>query len=319
MKPELEPLDLSAVRTAPSAQIPRRVAAADAARPWRPGGSFAAFLERLPGMLAAADLKTVIAAVAEAAGSDRPVVFAMGAHVVKVGLGPIVIDLMERRVITGVAMNGAGIIHDVEMAMSGRTSEDVGPALNEGSFGMAAETSGFLNRALAAAPDPGAGLGRIIGEAVQTAGFPGAGRSILAAGARLGLPVSVHVAIGTDVIHMHPGFDAARTGAASHADFRLLAAQIARLEGGVFINAGSAVVLPEVFLKALNVARNLGFRVDAFTAVNLDFVRHYRPMVNVVSRPTVRGGTGINLVGHHEIMLPLIAAGVIEALREAPG
>ncbi|RPJ74613.1 MAG: hypothetical protein EHM15_05050, partial [Desulfobacteraceae bacterium] len=143
--------------------------------------------------------------------------------------------------------------------------------------------------------------------------------SILAAGARLGIPVTVHVAIGTDILHMHPGFDAAKAGAASHLDFRLLAAQVARLEGGVFINAGSAVILPEVFLKAVGLARNLGFRLDAFTTVNLDFVRHYRPMMNVVSRPTARGGRGINLVGHHEIMLPLIAAGIIEALAEARG
>ncbi|MFO7708766.1 MAG: hypothetical protein R6V84_11380 [Desulfobacterales bacterium] len=319
MKPELEPLDLGAVKTVPMARRPRKVKAVDAARPWGRGGPFAGFLERLPGLLAAADLKAVVAAVARAARKGRPVIFAMGAHVIKVGLAPIVIDLMERRVITGVAMNGAGIIHDVEMAMSGRTSEDVGPALNEGTFGMTAETPAFLNEALAAAPHPGAGLGRAVGEAILAAGFPGKGISILAAGARLGLPVTVHVAIGTDVLHMHPGFDPARTGSASHADFRLLAAQVARLEGGVFIHAGSAVILPEVFLKALNVARNLGYRADAFTTVNLDFVRHYRPMVNVVSRPTARGGTGISLVGHHEIMLPLIAAGVIEALPEAFG
>lgn len=319
MMPELEPLELDAVRTAPTIRQPRKVEAADAARPWSRGGSFAGFLERLPGILAAADLKAVIAAIAGAAGSGKPVVFAMGAHVIKVGLGPIVVDLMQRRVITGVAMNGAGIIHDVEMAMSGRTSEDVGPALNDGTFGMAAEPSGFLNRALTAAPQPSTGLGRAIGEAVLAAGFSGTDRSILAAGARLGLPVTVHVAVGTDILHMHPGFDAARTGAASHVDFRLLAAQIAHLEGGVFINTGSAVILPEVFLKALNLARNLGFNVNDFTTVNLDFIRQYRPMVNVVSRPTARGGTGISLVGHHEIMLPLIAAGVIEAIGEPRG
>ncbi len=317
MKPDIDPLDLSAVRAVPMARRASKVDAADAARPWSPGGSFAGFLERLPGILAAADLKAVIAAISTAASSAKPVIFAMGAHVIKVGLGPIVVDLMERRVISGVAMNGAGIIHDLEMALHGRTSEDVGPALGDGTFGMAAETPGFLNRALAAAPPPPAGLGHLVGEAILAAGLPFAGQSILAAGARLGLPVTVHVAVGTDILHMHPGFDAARTGAASHVDFRLLAAQVARLEGGVFINAGSAVVLPEVFLKAVSVARNLGFRLDAFTTVNLDFVRHYRPMLNVVSRPTARGGKGISIVGHHEIMLPLIAAGVVEALQAA--
>ncbi len=319
MTPEPEPLDLSRVTTEPLARHPRKVGIAAAARPWARGGALADFLNKLPDILAASDLRAVIAAVAGAAAGEKPVIFAMGAHVIKVGLSPVVIDLMERRVVTGVAMNGAGIIHDVEIAMAGSTSEEVGPALDEGRFGMAAETTGFLNQVLAAAADAAAGLGRRVGEAVLAADFPHADLSILAAGARLGIPVTVHVAIGTDILHRPPGFDAAKAGAASHLDFRLLAAQVARLEGGVFINAGSAVILPEVFLKAVGLARNLGFRLDAFTTVNLDFVRHYRPMMNVVSRPTARGGRGINLVGHHEIMLPLIAAGIIEALAEARG
>ncbi len=310
-RPEIEPIDLRRVRTYPLAERASKVDTTGFAAVWTRGGSFSAFLEGLPAVQAAADLKTAIAAVAEAGRARKPVIFGMGAHVIKVGLGPVVIDLMARGVITGVAMNGAGIVHDTEVAMVGRTSEDVGRSLEDGSFGMAEETAGFLSRAVASGDD---GLGRRVGRAILAARLPFAAKSILAAGRRLGLPVTVHVAVGTDIIHMHPGFDAARTGAASHLDFRTLAAEVAELEGGVYINAGSAVVLPEVFLKALNLARNLGHRVDRFTTLDLDFIRHYRPMQNVVTRPTARGGRGISLIGHHEIMIPLIAAGVIEAL-----
>jgi hypothetical protein len=314
MKRDVEPIDLKRVKTYSLADRPSKVTAAAFGAGWARGGSFAAFLERLPDILAAADLKAAIAAVVDAHHKHRPVIFGMGAHVIKVGLGPVVVDLMERGVITGVAMNGAGIIHDAELAMTGRTSEEVGPALDDGSFGMAEETSAVIASALEAASSGDRGLGRAVGDMLLASGFPFTDKSILAAGARLGLPVTVHVAIGTDIIHVHPGFDAARTGAASHVDFRILAAQVARLEGGVYINAGSAAILPEVFLKAVGLARNLGHRLDVFTTVNLDFVRHYRPTVNVVQRPTARGGKGLSLVGHHEIMLPLIAAGVIEAL-----
>jgi hypothetical protein len=315
MKPEIEPIDLSRVRTHPLAERPSKIDAADFAAVWTRGGALSAFLERLPPVLAAADLRDAIAAIAAAHRLGRPVVFGMGAHVIKTGLSPIVIDLMARGILTGVAMNGAGIVHDLEVALAGRTSEEVGAGLEDGRFGMAEETGGFLARAVAVGEG---GLGRRVGRAIADAGLPFADRSILAAGRRLGVPVTVHVAVGTDIIHMHPGFDAARTGEASHLDFRILAAQVAKLEGGVYVNAGSAVILPEVFLKALNVARNLGHVVNAFTTVNLDFIRHYRPMTNVVCRPTARGGRGISLVGHHEIMVPLIAAGVIEALA-GPG
>jgi hypothetical protein len=314
MKRDVDPVDLNRIKTYSLADRPSKVTAAAFAAGWTRGASFAAFLERLPDILAAADLKAVLAAIVDAHHQHRPVIFGMGAHVIKVGLGPIVVDLMERGVITGVAMNGAGIIHDAELAMTGRTSEEVGPALDDGSFGMAEETSAVIAGALDGAASGETGLGRAVGDMLLASGFPFKDKSILAAGARLGLPVTVHVAIGTDIIHMHPGFNAARTGAASHVDFRILAAQVARLEGGVYINAGSAVILPEVFLKAVGLARNLGHRLDEFTTVSLDFVRHYRPTVNVVQRPTARGGKGLSLVGHHEIMLPLIAAGVIEAL-----
>jgi len=314
MKPDLEPIDLKGVKTYSVADRPSKVTVAELAAAWTRGASFAAFLERLPNVLAAADLKAVIAAIVNAQRKQRPVIFGMGAHIIKVGLSPVVIDLMERGLITGVAMNGAGIIHDAELAMTGRTSEDVGPALDDGSFGMVEETAAVICSALESAAAGNTSLGRAVGQMLLASGFPFTEKSILAAGARLGLPVTVHVAIGTDIIHMHPGFDAAGTGAASHVDFRILAAQVARLEGGVYFNAGSAVILPEVFLKAVSLARNLGHRLDAFTTVDLDFVRHYRPTVNVLQRPTARGGRGISLVGHHEIMLPLIAAGVIEEL-----
>jgi hypothetical protein len=314
VKRALDPIDLGGVKTYPLAERPGKVGVAEFAVGWTPGGSLAAFLERLPQLLAGSDLKAVIAAIISAHRRQRPVIFGLGAHVIKVGLGPIVIDLMQRGIISAVALNGAGLIHDLEVAMTGRTSEDVGSALDDGRFGMAGETAAVIQRAVATPAAVVEGLGRAAGAAILASGFPFAHYSILAAGARRQIAVTVHVAIGTDVIHMHPGFDAARTGAASHLDFRLFAAQVARLEGGVFINAGSAVILPEVFLKAVSLARNLGHRIDAFTSVNLDCIRHYRPMVNVVQRPTARGGRGISLIGQHEILLPLIAAGVIEAL-----
>ncbi len=314
MKPDVGPIDLSRVKTHPLAGRTRNVDTAEFADVWAAGGTFSAFLERLPKVLAAADLKAVIAAIVTAHRGEHPVIFGMGAHVIKAGLSPLVVDLMQRGVLSGVAMNGAGIIHDLEVAMTGRTSEEVGPGLDDGTFGMAEEPAAVLRQALAAPASQVEGLGRAVGTLILESGFPFTQNSILAAGARLKTAVTVHVAIGTDIIHMHPGFDAARTGAASHLDFRILAAQVARLEGGVYINAGSAVILPEVFLKALSLVRNLGHRPRAFTTVNLDFIRHYRPMVNVLQRPTARGGRGINLVGHHEILLPLIAAGVIEAL-----
>ncbi|MGD9121365.1 MAG: hypothetical protein PVG59_11830, partial [Desulfobacterales bacterium] len=213
-----------------------------------------------------------------------------------------------------VALNGAGIIHDLELAMTGQTSEDVAAAIDDGSFGMAEDTAVFLGSALANSSSGSNGLGQAVGRAIAQQNLPFSNNSILAAGFRLGIPVTVHVAIGTDIVHMHPQFDPARCGKASHHDFRLFAAMVARLNEGVYLNAGSAVVLPEVFLKAVTLARNLGYTLDEFTAVNLDFIQHYRPITNVVNRPTARGGMGINLIGHHEIMLPLIAAGVIEQL-----
>jgi len=271
-------------------------------------------LERLPSLLAADDLKAVVASIAAATRKNKTIALGMGAHVIKVGLNPILIDLMQRGVVTAVAMNGAGIIHDLELAMQGQTSEDVAASLGDGSFGMARETGEFLNRAISTAGKTEIGLGQAVGDAILAADFPHQDKSLLAACARLNVPATVHVALGTDIIHMHPGFDAAAAGEASHRDFKIFASVVATLEQGVYLNVGSAVIMPEVFLKATTLVRNLGSRLEDFTTVNMDFIRHYRPLTNVVHRPTSGGGRGFNLVGHHEIMLPLLAAGVIELL-----
>jgi len=315
MADKFNPIDLSGVTTYSLNERGSLVSTADFAKPWRKGSSYGEFLSNLPDILAGKQLKRVISAMVKAYQAERTVIFGMGAHVIKVGLNPIVIDLMERGLISSVAMNGAGIVHDLELAMVGQTSEDVAGALADGSFGMARETCEFLADALDATGNSGMGLGRAVGRVILKKKLPLMDKSILAAGARLGIPVTVHVAIGTDIIHLHPAFDPARAGAATHQDFRLFAGIVSTLEQGVYLNVGSAVILPEIFLKATTVVRNLGHTLADFTTVNLDFIKHYRPLTNVISRPTAQGGQGINLVGHHEILLPLIAAGVIEAIQ----
>ena len=315
MTKKFQPLDLSKVKTYSLLDRQSKVTTDEFAGVWQKGSSFRAFLENLPDILAGSDLKEVIAAIRTAYVDNRTVLFGMGAHVIKVGLNPIIIDLMERGIITGVAMNGAGIIHDSELAMIGRTSEDVAATLGDGSFGMAHETCAFLGQAIKSIKGNKTGLGEAIGRAIIDKQLPMMDQSILAAGVRLGIPVTVHVAIGTDIIHMHPGFDPQKTGAATHRDFRQFSSIVSTLEKGVYLNVGSAVILPEIFLKATTLARNLGYALDAFTTVNLDFIKHYRPLTNVVARPTAKGGKGFSIVGHHEILLPLIAAGVIEQLE----
>ena len=314
MPKKFEPIDLKNVKTYPLSDRKSKVSTADFAGPWEKGGSHKDFLERLPNILSGSDIKAVIAELAKTARHQKTVILGMGAHVIKVGLNPIVIDLMQRGVITGVAMNGAGIIHDLEVAMAGQTSEDVAASIDDGSFGMARDTAEFLNQAIAGCEKGSSGLGQSIGRAIMDQKLPLMEHSILATGCRLDIPVTVHVAIGTDIIHMHPQFDPAKAGQASHRDFRLLTSMVGSLEGGAYLNVGSAVVLPEIFLKAVTLARNLGHTLDHFMTVNIDFIRHYRPLTNVLQRPTAKGGTGINLVGHHEILLPLIAAGIIEEL-----
>ena len=314
MPDNFKPIDLSRVKTYPLSERKSKVAAKDFAKVWRKGASCKDFLDSLPDILAGRHIKRVISSITTAFKNNKTVVFAMGAHVIKVGLSPVVIDLMERKIITAVAMNGAGIIHDLELAMVGQTSEDVDTAIENGSFGMADETCSVLSQAVHLAGHKSTGLGDAVGRTIIEKAPAYQDQSILAAGVRLGIPVTVHVAIGTDIIHMHPGFDARETGEATHKDFRKFSSVIATLEGGVFLNVGSAVIMPEVFLKAVTLVRNLGYDIENFTTVNMDFIRQYRPLTNVVKRPTCKSGQGFNLTGHHEIMLPLVAAGIIEQI-----
>lgn len=318
MTRRLPRIDRARVRTVPARTRKSKVRRAQEAKPYRAGASFRAFLAGLPSILAAADLRAVIEASARAARRDKLLLWGFGAHLIKVGLAPVMLDLMQRGLVQGVLMNGAGCVHDLELALMGRTSEDVGPSLDDGSFGMARETAELLNQAIAEGYAAKLGMGEAVGRAILAGRFPHKDRSLLATAARLGIPVTVHAAIGTDIHHMHPSADGAALGATSHRDFETLTRLVAALDGGVLFNIGSAVILPEVFLKALALARNLGHRVDRFTTVNLDFARHYRPTMNVVERPTRRGGRGYSLIGHHEILVPLLAAGLIEALRKRP-
>jgi len=319
MAKPLKPVDRAPLKTYPLASRKSKVDRADFAHPWKPEGTLKDFLQRLPKILAAKDFKAVVSAIEKAHKKDKHVVTAMGAHVMKVGLNPIVVDMMERGVITAIAVNGAGIIHDLELALIGRTSEDVLEGLEHGAFGMAKESADFLNRASAKAAKEGLGLGRAVGRAIIAEKLPFLKDSILATAARLEIPATVHVAMGTDIIHIHPGFNAEAVGKASYDDFRLFASVVAALEDGVYMNIGSAVIMPEVFLKALTLVRNLGHDVKRFTTVNMDFIQHYRPMTNVVHRPTASGGQGYALIGHHEIMFPLLAAAVIEKVAPTGG
>ena len=314
-KPKL--LDLKKIKTIPLAGRKSKVELQLAARAPQAGGSFMDFWNGLPGVLAASNIKKVVEAVANAREKNKPVVLGMGAHPIKVGLSPLIIDLMRKGIITAVATNGAAIVHDFELAYLGRTSEDVAEELCKGTFGMARETGLFLNRAIKNGVKKNfSGLGQSIGALISRGRFPFKKKSIFATGFELGIPVTVHVTIGADIIHMHPSADGAAIGEASLKDFRLFASVLSGLEGGVYINLGSAVVMPEVFLKALTVARNLGHMTRDITTVNMDFIQHYRPRENVLMRPTLRGGASYALTGHHEIMFPLLAAGIIERISD---
>jgi hypothetical protein len=313
------PLDPARASLYPLEQRKSIVATDVFAATWKPRGTFKEFLSSLPRSLAAADFCDLARRMARAVREQRPIILGMGAHPIKVGLSPLIIDLLERGILSAVALNGAGIIHDFELAYHGETSEDVASALADGSFGMARETGEFLNGAISqGVQQPGVGIGQAVGARILADRLPYAHLSILAACVRLEVPVSVHVTIGADIIHMHPQVDGAAIGEGSLRDFHRLAGVVAHLEGGVFLNLGSAVVIPEVFLKALALARNVGYAVQRFTTVDLDFVRHYRPQMNVVTRPTLQGGRGFHFTGHHEIMFPLICAAVLEELAEAP-
>jgi hypothetical protein len=315
LKFSYEDFDLSGVRTYPLASRKSKARAEDFARPYEPGAGVAGFVDSLPNVLAAADFRAVVSAIVAAKRSGGGVVWGLGAHVIKTGLGPVVVDLMERGFVSAIATNGAAVIHDFEIALTGGTSEDVEESLGPGRFGMAEETGRLLNGAIADGVGAGRGLGQSVVQLVGSRELPYASASVLAAAARLDVPVTVHVAIGTDIIHMHPGASGALLGEGSLRDFRFFVSNVARLGRGVYLNCGSAVVLPEVFLKAVALARNRGMALAELTTVNLDFVRLYRPHTNVVTRPTASGGRGYSLVGHHELMIPLLAAALIEAER----
>jgi hypothetical protein len=311
---KFEPLDFSRIRTYPLAERANKVAVADFARIHEKGESLGVFLTKLPRFLAAEDFLKVAEAIAVAVRGERPVVVMMGAHPIKCGLSPVLVDAMRRGIVAAVAFNGAGAIHDFETAFHGETSEDVQRGLDDGSFGMVDETPRMMNGALAEGVKAGLGAGEALGRAINANRFPNRHLSILATGVELDIPVTVHIAMGTDIIHQHPTADGAVLGEASYRDFQRFASVVARLDGGVVLNIGSAVIMPEVFLKALTVARNLGHRVDSFTAAAFDMIRQYRTSENVVRRPTHLGGHGYYIVGHHEILIPLLFAAVTEML-----
>ena len=308
--------DLSRLKTVPITQRPNKVDRSLLASAPGADRSFRAFWDALPDILAARDLRFVVGQLAAAAG-HRAVVAMLGGHVIKVGLGPLLVELLRRGVVTHVAMNGSAAIHDFELAAYGGTSEDVAAGLVDGTFGMADETGREMNAAIATGAREERGMGEALARFLRGRGaLPGGAVSLLLACEELGVPVTVHAAVGADIIHQHPTADGGALGATSHRDFRRLAAALPELhEGGVVLNLGSAVIMPEVFLKALTVARNLGAgRPTHFTACDCDMQRHYRPRVNVVERPTLAGGRGVQLTGHHEILLPLLCWGVLHEL-----
>jgi hypothetical protein len=307
---QYKPADLTRLRVSPLARRRSLVDAKDFARPVPAGASFRAFARSLPDILAAKDLRTLADEIARAARRGRPVVAAIGAHVIKCGASPLLIDLMRRGVITALAGNGACAVHDYEISLIGRTSEDVAAGLPDGKFGMARETALAVARA-AERGARGPGLGRALGEMILEDKNRYARSSLFAMAAALGIPATIHVALGADVVHMHPQISGAALGEASLADFRILCSVVGDLEGGVWLNIGSAVLMPEVFLKALSAARNLGHKVKNFCAANLDMIQHYRPRANVLMRPR---GKGFAITGHHEIMLPLLRMMILDRM-----
>lgn len=315
----VKPADLSRLKTFSVSARGHKVETVGLARLPKRGASFNAWWKSLPDFLGAANLRRAVEAIGAARRGGRTVVFAMGAHVIKVGCSPIVVDLIERGFVGAIAMNGATAIHDVELAIFGETSEEVADTIRDGRFGMVRETPEFFGIA-ARRGASGAGLGRGVGETLRELRPPFGRHSVLLAAERAGIPATVHVAIGTDTIHMHPQIDMAELGTASGIDFRLACSVVGKLgasrrngPGGVWVNVGSSVILPEVFLKAVAVARNLGHNLDAMRTVNLDMLRHYRPHQNVLTRP-VGKGRGIEVIGHHEITLPLLRQALVEGL-----
>jgi len=314
----IQPITLGGVHTYPLATRKSKVGIPDLAKP--PGGnaSFRKFLDSLPSILAAEDLRNLLSAIHTARKQHKPILWGIGGHVIKVGLGPVLIDLMKRGFVSGMAMNGAALIHDFEIALAGNTSEDVEAGIGEGQFGMAAETGQYINEIAKLSHRIRIGYGEAAGQYLSSGVLEvkNADASVLVAAYKHRIPVTIHLAIGTDIPHMHPTANGAALGDATHHDFRLFCALVERMHpGGVYLNWGSAVLLPEIFLKAVSVARNLGVPLRPITTANFDFIQHYRPMQNVVKRPTaaLRGSSGPEsrgyaITGHHELLLPLVAA-----------
>jgi hypothetical protein len=307
------PLDLRALRYEPLDERPSKMSLAHQGRAGLGERCFADWLDSLPKVLGADGLRRLSDAIVRAAGAGRPVVAALGGHVVKTGCGVYLIDWINRGILSGLALNGSAAIHDLELAIAGKTSEDVGSRLMEGTFGFARETSDLFAEACKRAAAQSTGLGFALGDIILEQGGPGLDSSLLVAARRANVPLSVHVAIGTDIVHMTPALDGAAMGKAALDDFRSLCGVVAQMSGGVWLNIGSAVVMPEVFLKAVSIARNLGYTLDGMTTANLDFDQKYRGMLNVLERP---GAQGIALTGHHEILIPLLHAVVLSQIAK---
>lgn len=309
-------IDITKVKTYSVLKRKSKVELRSFAKPSKENESFSVFYNSLPNILKAKELRAVVSAVVRAHKRKKSVIFMLGAHVIKCGLNPVIIDLLKKKVISCICLNGAGVIHDFEIAFQGRTSEDVACNLKDGKFGMGKETAEFINSAVTIGTKNGLGLGYAVAKKIDECKLRYKNLSIIFNAYKRKIPVCVSVAIGTDIIHQHPSFDGAATGAASLRDFHKLTEEVAGLNnGGVALNFGSAVILPEVFLKALNLARNLGYKVHNFTSANFDMIHHYRPQVNVVSRPTQETGCGYYIIGHHEIMLPLLHRAIVEYIR----
>jgi len=310
------PIDVTRLKTYSLKTRQSKVKVSDFSVPWKKGKPLARFLSTLPDILAVKTFRSLVQAIVTARRRDRPFILGMGAHPTKVGLNPILVDLMRRNIITAVAINGAVVIHDFELAFMGHTSEEVDAEIDSGRFGMAEETGRLINEAIGTGVSDGLGLGAAVGRYINShpKRFPFRRTSLIATGWKLGIPITVHVAMGTDITHMHPSADGAAIGAGSLVDFRKLTAVVSRMEGGVYLNLGSAVLLPEVFLKTVTLSRNLGKSLKKITTANMDFLPHYRPLTNVVKRPTQKGGQGLTLTGHHELMVPFLAAAILEQL-----
>ena len=308
-------IDLNKLKTYPISKRKSKVKCQDFAKIPSKGASFSDFYESLPNILSGNNFRQIVEAIVAAYKKKKPVIAMMGSHVIKCGLNPVIIELIKKKIITAIALNGSGAIHDFEIALIGKTSEDVEEALEDGSFGMAKETSLYLNGAFGEAVERNIGAGLTIGQLIKEEKLRYKDLSLLYACMKQNIPATVHVAIGTDIIHQHHSCDGANMGEASLKDFHNFIKVVSELgDGGVVLNIGSSVILPEVFLKAMNVARNLGATLKNFTACNFDMINHYRPFQNVVKRPVTSGGVGYTIIGHHEIMIPLLAQAVIEKL-----